>query len=287
MSEELYEKKKDSNTVFRRFLRNRLSVVGMSIIAIIALMAIFAPVLTRYSYKTIDPINANQWPNLTHLLGTDCYGRDIFSRMLYGARYSLAIGVCSQLLALLLGVIFGTLAGYFGGVTDNILLRLCDIFQAIPATLLAICISQALGSGFIQTTIALGICGVPVCVRMLRATIFTVRDQEYVEAATAIDCSSVRIMLRHVLPNSFAPMIISTSQGIGRMILESASLSYLGLGIQEPAAEWGAMLSLAKTSMRYYPYQVIVPGVALALVVLSFNLMGDGLRDALDPKLRS
>lgn len=280
-------RKKSKNTVFRRFLKNKLATAGLIILIIMILLAIFAPVLATHDYQAVDPIHANTPPNSEHLLGTDQYGRDLFSRMLYGARYSLAIGICSQLLAVVIGVILGSLAGYFGGFVDNLILRFTDIFQSIPSTLLAIVISQALGSGFIQTMIALAVGGVPVAIRMLRASMLTVRGQEFVEAAEAIDCGSVRTMFKHVLPNSLAPMIITTSLGIGRMIMTSAGLSYLGLGVQEPAAEWGAILSLGKSMIRYHPYQVVVPGVAIALIILAFNLMGDGLRDALDPKLRT
>lgn len=280
-------RKKSKNTVFRRFLKNKLATAGMIILVIMILLAIFAPVLATHDYQAVDPIHANTPPSSEHWLGTDQYGRDLFSRMLYGARYSLAIGICSQLLAVIIGVILGSLAGYFGGFVDNLILRFTDIFQSIPSTLLAIVISQALGSGFIQTMIALAVGGVPVAIRMLRATMLTVRGQEFVEAAEAIDCGNIRTMFKHVLPNSLAPMIITTSLGIGRMIMTSAGLSYLGLGVQEPAAEWGAILSLGKSMIRYHPYQVVVPGVAIALIILSFNLMGDGLRDALDPKLRT
>lgn len=280
-------KGKSKSTVLKRFLKNKLATAGLIILIIMVLLAIFAPLLATHDYQAIDPINANTPPNSEHWLGTDQYGRDMFSRMLYGARYSLAIGICSQLLAIIIGVILGALAGYFGGVVDNLILRFTDIFQSIPSTLLAIVISQALGSGFVQTMIALAVGGVPVAIRMLRATMLTVRDQEFVEAAEAIDCGNIRIMFKHVLPNSLAPMIITTSLGIGRMIMTSAGLSYLGLGVQEPAAEWGAILSLGKSMIRYHPYQVIVPGVAIALIILAFNLMGDGLRDALDPKLRT
>lgn len=280
-------KKAGGSTVFGRFMKNKLAIIGLVILILIALMAIFAPLLATHDHTQVDPLNANQFPSAEHLFGTDAYGRDIWSRLVYGARYSLMIGICAQALSVAIGIIFGSFAGYFGGAVDNIILRVCDVFQAIPSTLLAIVISQALGSGFIQTVFALAVGSVPMSVRMLRATMLSIREQEFVEAAKAIDCSSLRIMFRHVLPNSLAPIIITTSMGVGRMIMESSGLSYLGLGIQEPAAEWGAMLALAKTTMRYYPYQVIVPGVAIALVILSFNLMGDGLRDALDPKLKS
>lgn len=280
-------RKRSEDSVMRRFLKNKLAIVGFVIFLLIILLAIFAPILATHDYTKCDPIHADQFPSAEHILGTDNYGRDIWSRLLFGARYSLLIGISAQALSVLIGILLGSFAGYFGGAVDNVILRICDIFQAIPSTLLAIVISQALGSGFIQTVFALAVGSTPMSVRMLRAAMLSVREQEFVEAAKAIDCGNLRIMFKHVLPNSLAPIIITTSMGVGRMIMESAGLSYLGLGIQEPAAEWGAMLALAKTSMRYYPYQVIVPGVAIALVILSFNLIGDGLRDALDPKLRS
>jgi peptide/nickel transport system permease protein len=281
------KRSKGGSTVLSRFVKNKLAIAGVIILTLVVLMAICAPLLATHDYTKIDPTSANQFPSANHILGTDRYGRDLWSRLVYGARYSLMIGICAQALSVFFGIILGSFAGYFGGVVDNVILRCCDVFQAIPATLLAIVISQALGSGFIQTTFALAVGSTPMSVRMLRASMLSVREQEFVEAAKAIDCSSLRIMFYHVLPNSLSPIIITTSMGVGRMIMESSGLSYLGLGIQEPAAEWGAMLSLAKDTMRYYPYQVIVPGIAIALVILAFNLMGDGLRDALDPKLRS
>lgn len=276
-----------SNTVWYRFIKNPLSLMGFIILAFMLVVAILAPVLAPYSHTAVDPLNACQSPSAEHLLGTDHYGRDILSRLLYGARFSIAIGIGAQGLALILGLIFGTLAGYFGGKVDGVILRACDIVQSIPATLLAIIISQTLGTGFFPTIVALAVGGLTMMIRMLRATMMTVREEEFVDAARLIGCSDVRIMVKHIIPNSLAPMIVTTSTGIGRMILTSAGLSYLGLGIQEPAAEWGAMLSTAKIYIANYPYMIIAPGVAIILLVLAFNLIGDGLRDALDPKLRS
>ena len=280
-------KKKNNNSVLGRFVKNKLAIVGFIILLIIVLLAVLAPLIATHDYTAIDVKNADQFPSAEHIMGTDTYGRDIWSRLVYGARYSLLIGVCAQAVSIALGIFFGSFAGYFGGGVDNVILRICDILQAIPGTLLAIVISQALGSGFIQTVFALSAGTIPMGVRMVRATMLSVREQEFVEAAKAIDCGHLRIMFKHVLPNSLAPIIITASMGIGSAIMQSSGLSYLGLGIQEPAAEWGAMLSLAKAKMRYCPYQVIIPGCAIALVILAFNLIGDGLRDALDPKLRS
>lgn len=273
--------------VLKRFVRNPLACVGLIIFAAIVLIAIFAPFIATHDYTAIDPLNANKAPSIEHIFGTDCYGRDIFSRLVYGARYSLAIGVCAQAISFVFGVFIGAFAGYFGGNTDNIILRVCDVIQSIPSMLLAVVISQALGSGFIPTVIALGVSSVPQTIRLLRSSILGVRGQEYVEAAQCLGCSSFRIMFLHIVPNSLTPIIVAVSNGVGRTMLTSAGLSYVGLGVQDPYAEWGAMMSLAKEFIRNESYQIIIPGIAIALVVFSCNLIGNGLRDALDPKLRA
>ena len=273
--------------VFKRFLRNPLACIGLVIFAAIVLVAIFAPLIATHDYTAIDPLNANKAPSAENLFGTDCYGRDIFSRLVYGARYSLAIGVCAQAISFVFGVFIGAFAGYFGGNTDNIILRICDVIQSIPSMLLAVVISQALGSGFVPTVIALGVSSVPQTIRLLRSSILGVRGQEYVEAAQCLGCSSFRIMFLHIVPNSLTPIIVAVSNGVGRTMLTSAGLSYVGLGVQDPYAEWGAMMSLAKEYIRDESYQIIIPGIAIALVVFSCYLIGNGLRDALDPKLRA
>lgn len=288
MSEKKKEEKiSHGDGVAKRFVRNPLACVGLVILLVIVIAAVFAPVIATHDYTKIDPLNANLPPSSEHYLGTDTYGRDVFSRLVYGARYSLAIGICAQAISVVFGVIIGAFAGYFGGSTDNVILRICDVVQAIPSTLLAIVISQALGSGFLPTVAALGASSVPQTIRLLRSSILGVRGQEYVEAAQCLGCSSVRIMYLHIVPNSLTPIIVAASNGVGRAMLTSAGLSYVGLGIQDPYSEWGAMMSLAKDNIRNFPYQIIIPGIAIALVVFSFNLIGNGLRDALDPKLRA
>ncbi|MGN0976507.1 MAG: ABC transporter permease [Faecousia sp.] len=279
---------KDSNFVgiVRRFARNKVSVVGLVIIVILVFLSVAAPLIAPYDYQAIDPLNAKLMPSAEHLFGTDAQGRDIFSRILYGGRYSLTIGVAASVVGIAIGVVFGALAGFFGGWVETVILRICDIIQSIPNTLLCICVSQVLGSGFFATCIALSVYSIPGTVRLLRATMMSVREQEFVEAARAIDCSSARIMMKHILPNCLAPLIVSFSMSIGMKIMSSAGLSFLGLGIQEPMPEWGAMISAGRKYLRYAPHLVIFPGIFVALVVLSFNLVGDGLRDALDPKLR-
>ena len=278
---------KDSTffVVMRQFSRNRMAVCGLVIIFLLVMMALLAPVLAPYDYRMIDPIHANQSPSAEHWFGTDNLGRDIFTRILYGARYSLSLGFLSSMLTAALGITLGALAGFFGGKVENVILRFCDIVQSIPNMLLCICISQAFGQSFGVTCVALSISQIPNTCRLLRAQILSVREQEFVEAARMINCSKARTVIRHVLPNSITPIIVTFSTGIGMRILASSGLSFLGLGIQEPTPEWGAMISAGRTIFRYHPELVIFPGIFIALTVLSFNLVGDGLRDAFDPKL--
>lgn len=269
-----------------RFSQNKATVISMAVLAILLLIAIFAPVLTPYAYDQIDPLNANLKPCLEHPFGTDSIGRDMMSRVFYGTRYSLTIAVSSQTVGIVLGILFGAVAGYFEGIISDLIMRFCDVFQAIPATLMAIVVSQTLGSGFFSTTIALAITTIPSICRVVRAQVLQIRNQEFIEAGRAIDCSNARIILRHILPNIIPQIIIAFTGGLSGKMLESAGLSYLGLGIQSPLPEWGALLSEGKQYLRYYPHLVVAPGIFIMIAALAFNLIGDGLRDALDPKLR-
>lgn len=273
--------------VLKQFSRNRVALAGMSIMLVLILLAVFAPVLASWDYAKVMPQNAFARPSAEHWFGTDSLGRDIFSRVLHGGRYSLLIGVGAELLGLSFVLILGCSAGYFGGRIDDLIMRFCDIFQSIPGILLCIIVAQVLGSGFFPTMVALAVTGIPGGVRLLRATILNVRDQEFVEAAKLIGCSKLRIMFRHILPNSLAPMLVGISSGIGGKIMVSAGLSFIGLGIQEPTPEWGAMIAAGKSFLRYHPHLVLIPGSFVAITVLCYNLIGDGLRDAFDPKLRS
>ena len=272
--------------VLRQFRKNKLTMFGVAIVLMLILMAIFAPLITQYKYSAVDPFSAYQSPSWEHLFGTDKLGRDLFSRICYGARYSLSLGVSAELAGLLVGIVLGCIAGYYGGVADNIILRLCDVMQSIPGILLTICIAQVLSAGYVPTIIALGITGMPQVVRLLRAQILSIRGEEYIEAAKLINCSSSRIMFKHILPNASAPLIINTSMGIGAKMMASAGLSYLGLGIQEPLPEWGAILAAGKDMFRHHPHLVLIPGAFIAITVFAFNLIGDGLRDAMDSRLR-
>lgn len=280
---------KDSTlyVVARQFSRNRMAVIGLIILLLMILMAILAPVINPYDYAMVDPIHAHELPSSEHWFGTDDLGRDIFSRITYGARYSLSIGIAACLLGAVLGIVFGLIAGFFGGWVESLILRICDIVQSIPNMLLCIIISVSLGSGVLPTIFALSFASIPMIARLLRATMLSVREQEFVEAAKAINCSKLRIMVRHILPNCLAPIIVTFTTSTGMKIMSLAGLSFLGLGIKEPIPEWGAMINSGRSVLRYFPHVVIFPGIFIALLVLSLNMVGDGLRDALDPKLRS
>ena len=281
-------KKKESqfSLVIKRLAKNRLAMAGLCITLLLFLLALLSPVIMPYAYDELNMIDRFAKPSLRHLCGADEMGRDIFSRLLYGARWSLALGFLATIISTAIGMVIGSVVGYFGGTVDTVVMRFIDILQAIPGILLAIAISACLGSGFANTIIALSIGGIPMTVRLLRGSIMGVRKMEYLEAAQTINCSVPRLIVRHILPNSISPIIVSVTMGIGNTILMAASLSYIGLGVQPPTPEWGAMLSAGRTYMRDYPHMVLFPGIAIALVVLSLNMLGDGLRDAMDPTLK-
>lgn len=273
--------------VMRRLRKNKVAMVGLAIILLLIAAALLSPWIMPYDYMAMDMKAMYAAPSSQHLFGCDELGRDIFSRLLFGARASLSLGIITSLAGALIGMVIGSVAGYFGGKTENVIMRLVDIVQAIPGVLLAIAISAALGPGFANTIFALSIGGIPMTVRLLRGSILTVRKQEYIEAAEKINCSKFRIITAHILPNSIAPLIVSVTMGIGNTILAAASLSYIGLGVQPPTPEWGAMLSTGKSVVTKYPHLCIFPGLCIMVVVLCFNMVGDGLRDAMDPKLKN
>ena len=280
------KKRSQFQEVWRRLKKNRLALAGLAMLLILVLMAIFADVIAPYPYDKQNYSEIMQAPSLQHLAGTDEFGRDILSRIIYGSRISLRIGFISLSAGALVGCILGAIAGYFGAVVDNIIMRICDILYGIPRVVLAIAIASTLGAGITSALIAVAVSSVPNFARVVRAATMTVRDQDYVEAARAIGASTGRILSVHIFPNILAPIIVQATIGIGKSILLCASLSFLGLGIQPPVPEWGAMLSSARTYMRDNAYMVIGPGLAIMLTVMALNLFGDGLRDALDPKLK-
>lgn len=280
------KKRSQLSYVWHFLKRDRLAMLGLFGLAVLVFCAIFAPLIAPYDYAAQDYLAMNQGPSLAHLFGTDNFGRDIFSRVVYGARISLMVGFISLAIGALLGSLLGAIAGYFGGASETLIMRGCDIMMSIPSTVLAITIATTLGPGLVNAVIALSISSIPSFCRVVRGSTLTVKDQEYIEAARVIGASDWHIIRRYIFPNVLAPIIVQATLGIGKSIIMCAALSFLGLGIQPPTPEWGAMLSTARTFMRNYPYQVVFPGLAIMLTVLSLNLFGDGLRDALDPKLK-
>ena len=269
----------------RKMLRRKEAVFAASLLLLLAVLAIISPLICRYTYYDTNLDEMYMKPCAEHLLGTDDLGRDILSRILYGARYSMSIGILSVAIAAGGGMLFGSIAGYFGGRVDNLIMRFMDIIHSIPNVLLAVCISSAFGTGFFKTVIAVGVAGIPNFARTIRAQILTVRQLEYVEAAQSINCSKPRIILSHVIPNAITPFIIHCTTSIAGGLIVAATLSYIGLGVQPPLPEWGAMLSGARSTVRQYPYLMLCPGVFIMITVMAFNIIGDAIRDALDPKL--
>lgn len=271
---------------WRRLKKNKLATLGLIIILLMIVLALLAPVIIPYKVDAVNLKYKLKLPSAEHWFGTDELGRDIFSRLLYGARYSLQIGILGVLISATGGILLGSVAGYFGGATDNLIMRVMDVLQAIPGIVLAIAISATLGPGLTNCIIALSISAIPNYARMTRASILNVRKMEYLEAATSINCSNTRIIMKHVLPNAFSPLIVQSTMGIAGTIMGAAMLSFIGLGVQPPTPEWGAMLSAGRNYLRDYPHLCIFPGVTIMIAVLSLNMLGDGLRDALDPKLK-
>ncbi|MCQ2501838.1 MAG: ABC transporter permease [Lachnospiraceae bacterium] len=272
--------------IMHRLAKNKLAMAGLILVIIEVVLAIIAPVIAPYDWNAIDILNAKMGPSSAHWLGTDELGRDIFSRLIYGARYSLSLGIFGTLITTIIGTIIGAIVGYYGGTFDNIVMRFLDIIQAMPPILFNIVIATALGSGFMNTLIALAIGGIPGAVRLVRGSVMSIRKMEYLESADSINCSKMRTIFVHVLPNAISPSIVACTMNVATLILTAASLSFIGLGVQAPTPEWGAMLSASRNFIRDCPYMVLFPGLAIAITVLALNLLGDGLRDAMDPKLK-
>lgn len=289
MHDDILSLKKTSQIydIWGRLVRNKSAMAGLIILLILILTAIFADFIAPYGYD--DQVLEDQFitPCLEHIFGTDNFGRDIFSRVVYGSRISLQVGLISMGVAVILGCIVGSIAGYYTGLVDNLIMRIIDIMLAIPSILLAISIAAALGPGLRNVMIAIAIGSVPQFARIVRASILTVKEQEYIEASRATGASDLRIIVSHILPNCIAPIIVQTTLGVGNAILNAAGLSFIGLGVSPPIPEWGAMLSAARQYIRDYWWMLTFPGLAIMLTVFSLNVLGDGLRDALDPRLKS
>ncbi|MDE7331623.1 MAG: ABC transporter permease [Lachnospiraceae bacterium] len=286
-SNKKHKKQSELQRVIKQLKKNKIAMLGLYILIVEIILAALAPYISRYGYAEMDLTACFATPSFKHFFGCDDMGRDIFSRVLYGGRYSISIGIIAVLIAVVVGICIGAVAGYFGGQVDNIFMRILDVVQAIPGMLLMIVISAVLGPGFMNTIIALSVSTIPGMARMLRAQMMKERDSEYIEAAKSINCSQFSIIFQHLLPNCISPLIVQATMGVAQTITLAAGLSFIGLGVQPPLPEWGAMLSAARSYIRQSPHLVIFPGLAIAVTVLALNLLGDGLRDALDPKLKN
>jgi peptide/nickel transport system permease protein len=270
----------------RRLSRNKLAIVGLAIMGLFLLTAFLAPLLSPYDPIAQELALRRRPPSQEHVLGRDDLGRDILSRIIFGARLSLQVGVLSVGFAIVIGALVGAVAGYAGGWVDNIMMRFMDIMLAFPALLLAIAIVTILGPGLLNMLYAIGIVSIPAYARIVRGSVLSAKEQDYVLAARAVGVPPIRILFRNIFPNVLTPLLVQGTLGIGTAILDAAGLSFLGLGAQPPEPEWGAMLGQGRYSMFTAPHIVVFPGLAIMLTVLGFNLLGDGLRDALDPRLK-
>lgn len=283
-----YKKRSSLGMVWHQLKKNKGAIIGLVLILLVIILALCAPLI--YDYKSDIVKNHVRermlFPSREHPFGTDDLGRDILARVIWGARYSLAVGVVAVIFALVVGVSLGAVAGYVGGVFEDIVMRICDIFSSIPSVLLAIAVVSAMGKSTINLMIAVGLASSAPFTRVARAAVLVVRDEEYVEAAKAIGMRDIQIIFEHILPNCVSQIIVQATLRVGSAIISAAQLSFLGLGVPAPAPEWGAMLSSGRQFIRDYSYMTLFPGLAIMLCVLSLNLLGDGLRDALDPKLK-
>lgn len=271
---------------WKRLKKNRMAMMGLIVLFLLIVSAIFADYVAPYHYDEQNLNATFQPPSARHWFGTDSMGRDIFSRVIYGGRVSLLIGLVSVSISGTIGGILGAAAGFYGGRVDNIIMRALDVLLAVPAILLAITIATTLGPGLFNLMIAVGVSSVPSFARMVRASVLSIKEQEFVESARLAGCSDSQIIFIHLLPNIMAPIIVQATLGIALAILSASSLSFIGLGIRPPQPEWGAMLSAGRNYIRDYWHIVTFPGLAIMVTILSLNLLGDGLRDALDPRLR-
>lgn len=295
MTEQIIEKKtrvkkrSQFKSMWFRYKKNKLAMFGLILFTAMVLVSVFADFIVDYDAGALTQNIKNKLmsPCAEHIFGTDQYGRDLFARIIFAARISLFVGLFTVGISLTAGSIIGAVAGYYGGKVDNILMRIMDVFLSIPSIIMAIVIVAALGQGITNLLIALSISKTPQFARIVRSSILPIKGQEFIEAAKACGTKDTRIIVRHIIPNVIGPIIVHATLNMATTILGIAGLSFLGLGIQPPTPEWGSMLADARSQMRYYPYLVIIPGIAIVMSVLSLNLIGDGLRDALDPRLKN
>ncbi|WP_434311071.1 ABC transporter permease [Hominifimenecus sp. rT4P-3] len=284
---QVYKKQSRAGMIWRQYKKNKLSMFSLVLILLVALVAILAPLIAPYGATEQKVADRFLGPCAAHLFGTDGLGRDIFSRILYGARISMTVGLISTSVSAFFGIILGAIAGFYGGKIDNIIMRILDVFMAIPNMLMAVVLSATLGTGIFNCMLAVGITGVPNMARVARASVMTQRNQEYIESARSNNAGNGRIIFRYVLPNALSPIFVAVASGIANAITVAASLSFIGLGIQPPNPEWGAMLAAGREYIMKYPWLCIFPGIAILITVFCLNNIGDGLRDALDPRLKN
>lgn len=273
--------------VWRRFKKSRTALIGFALLALILLTAIFADFIAPRAYDEMNLLNRRQAPSREHLMGTDHMGRCIFSRVVYGTRISLVVGFFAVLISAIIGGATGAISGFYGGRVDNLIMRGVDIILSIPPILLAIAIVSAFGGSLVNVMIAIAIGYTPRFARVVRGSVMTIKEDEFVDAARVLGASDYRIITKHIMPNAFAPIIVQGTLFVAMAILQAAGLSFIGLGAQPPTPEWGAMLSSGQNYIRDAWWMSVFPGLAIAVTVLSLNLLGDGLRDALDPRLKT
>ena len=281
------KKYSQSREVWQRFCRNKLAVFGLVLFLVIVLLAIFADVIAPHGIELeMNMADRLQPPSGAHWFGTDNFGRDVFARIVHGARYSLVVGLVAVAVGITIGGVLGAVAGFFGNLVDTAIMWIMDTLMCIPYMLLVLSVVAALGANLQNVVIAIVISTIPIYTRVIRSSVLTVVGMDYIEAARSCGTPDRFIILRHVLPNAIGPVIVQATMSVGTTIISAASTSFLGMGVQPPTPEWGAMLSESKNFITSQPYLVLFPGVAIGLTVLALNLMGDGLRDALDPKLK-
>ena len=282
------EKDSPAREIWRIYKKNKAALVGLAIALLIVLVAIFADAIVPYE-KCLENNAAQllQPPSAEHWFGTDEFGRDLFARIVHGSRYSIAIGLGATVIALFLGTIIGAVCGLYGGIVDQVIMRLCDVISCIPFMILALAVVAALGPSMINLMIAMTVASAPGFTRMIRSVILSIVEQDYIAAATVCGTKRMKTVFKHVIPNATGPIIVQGSMAVASMILSAAGLSYIGMGVNPPRPEWGSMLNASTDFIRRAPHLLIFSGIALTLAALSMNLVGDGLRDALDPKYRS
>ena len=288
MKKDKKQRKENSlNSFWYELKKNKRAMVGLYFIIFLVFLAVFADLIAPFGMRIQNLKNNLQKPNMTHIFGTDDLGRDVLSRIIYGTRISLIIGTSSMAIALVVGTFFGVLAGYFGKRVDQVIMRLTDMLLSIPSILLAIALVAAFGSSLRNLIFAIGVGNVPIFIRIVRSAVMSVKEQQFIEAARATGMSDLKIIVKHILPNAMSPIIVQATMGVASAILSAAGLGFIGLGIEASTAEWGTMLNAGRAYIRTHAYLTIFPGAAIMLTILSFNLLGDGIRDAFDPKLRS